>query len=286
MALNYWVPIMFEPEDQLLGLAQAVEAAGFTGVALADHVAVPVGFESVHPSGENPFDHTSSFPDPLTTAAAMLVTTTRLQVMSYVLVLPLREPFSVAKQAATLAVLSGGRFRLGVGAGWLTEEISLMGQSPRARGRRMDEMIEVMGRFWREGTTEFHGEFFDFGPTGMYPLPPSPVPVWVGGKSDAAIARAVRNDGWLGMNYDLPEVYELLDRLAGARVAAGDTRADYETLVIPNAVPDPELYADLEARGVTSTIAMPWYPGDPAYASLDAKREALEAFADTFIRGR
>ena len=277
--MDHWLPIMFEPEDQILDIARAAEEAGFRGVALADHLAVPVGFESVHPSGENPFDHTSSFPDPIATASAILAVTTRLEVLTYVYIVTMREPFSVAKQAATLSVLSGGRFRLGVGGGWLREEIELLGHDPRVRGRRMDEMLDVCRAFWRDGVVEHHGEFFDFGPTGMYPQPAEPPPIWVGGKSDAALRRAARHDGWMGMNYDLDEMWALLDRLGEVRVEIPSPVAGFETLVIPNAVPDADLYAEMAARGVTSTITMPWYPGDPTVASIDDKRRALAATA-------
>ena len=145
-------------------------------------------------------------------------------------------------------------------------------------------MLEICRRFWRDGTAEFHGEFFDFGPTSVYPKPEAPVPVWVGGKSDAALARAVRNDGWLGMNYDLPEIHRLLDRLGELRRDAGKEDGPFETMVIPNADPSPRLHEKMNEHGVTSTIAMPWYPGDPAHASIEAKRDALGRFADTFIR--
>ncbi len=282
--MKYYAAVMFEETDQLLDIARAAEAGGFTGVALADHVAVPEGFASVHPSGENPFSHTSPFPDPLITASAMLSATSALEVLTYVYILPMRDPFSVASQVATLSLLSNDRFRLGVGVGWLREEIDLMGADPRSRGRRTDEMIEICRRFWRDGTAEFHGEFFDFDPTGVYPQPEGPVSIWVGGKSEAVLARAVRNDGWLGMNYDLSEIHRLLDRLSELRTEAGKEDGPFETMVIPNAEPSPRLHDKMNEHGVTSTIAMPWYPGDPACASIEAKRDALGRFADTFIR--
>lgn len=282
--MKYYAAVMFEETGQLADIARAAEAEGFTGVALADHVAVPEGFASVHPSGENPFSHTSPFPDPLITASAMLSATSTLEVLTYVYILPMRDPFSVASQVATLSLLSNDRFRLGVGVGWLREEIDLMGADPRTRGRRTDEMIEICRRFWRDGTAEFHGEFFDFGPTGVYPQPEAPVSIWVGGKSEAALARAVRNDGWLGMNYDLSEIHRLLDRLGELRAEAGKEGGPFETMVIPNAEPSPRLHDKMSEHGVTSTIAMPWYPGDPACDSIEAKRDALGCFADTFIR--
>ncbi|HEX7095592.1 MAG TPA: TIGR03619 family F420-dependent LLM class oxidoreductase [Acidimicrobiales bacterium] len=286
--MRYWLCVMFEDNSQLLDIARAAEEIGFHGIAVADHVAVPHGFRSVHPSGENPFVPTTNFPDPFTTIAAMAAVTTRLHFLPYVYVLPLRDPFTVAKQAGTVSMLSNGRFVLGVGAGWLREEFELLGQDSRTRGQRMDEMIAILRGFWDHGTTEFHGRHFDFGPTSMYPKPDHHVPICVGGKSDAAIRRAARNDGWLGMNYDLDEIQVLLAKLREERKRVLDERGDdgrpFETLVIPNAMPTPELHAELEAQGVTSTIAVVWPQGDAAFATLDAKRAAMEAFADKFMR--
>ena len=284
--MDYWLPLIDEDEAELVALARGAEAAGFRGVALADHVAVPADFASVHPSGENPFDHRTRFPDPTAAAAAILASTERLQAMTYVYVLAMREPFSVAKQAATLAALSGGRFRLGVGVGWLAEEIALLGHPVRGRGRRADEMLEIVRAFWTRETVEFHGEFFDFGPAGMAPRPSEPVPIWVGGKSPAALARAARHDGWLGMNYDLPEVFELLDRLREARERQPrerDAESAFQVFVIPNAAPSPDLYAELAGRGVTATMAFPQPAGDPAAASLESKLEAIAEFGERYI---
>ena len=119
--MEFWLPIIAEDHSQLLEIARAAEAVGFTGVALADHVAVPAVYASKHQSGETPFDHRASFTDPLTSIAAMAAVTTRLRFLTYVYVLPMRDPFSVAKQAGTVALLSGHRLALGVGAGWLLE---------------------------------------------------------------------------------------------------------------------------------------------------------------------
>jgi probable F420-dependent oxidoreductase len=244
----------------------------------------------VHPSGENPFDIRSPFPDPLTCIAAMATVTSKLRFMPYVYILSMREPFSIAKQAGTVAALSDHRLSLGVGVGWLREEITLLGQDPATRGRRTDEMLEVLRRFWADGVAEFHGEFYDFGPTGMFPVPGGPIPLWIGGKSDAALARAARHDGWLGMNYDLDEVHTLLARLREAQATAADAGLDpqrpFETMVIPNAMPTPTLHDDLGGLGVTSTTCMPWNLGDPAFASLDAKLDSMAAFASTFIDRR
>ena len=284
--MRFWLPIIGEDTTQLLDLARCAEACGFEGVAVADHVGVPLRFASRHPSGETPFDHTMPFPDPLTSIAAMAAVTTRLRFLTYVYVLPMRDPFSVAKQAGTVSLLSGGRLAFGVGAGWLLEEIELLGHDPHTRGRRMDEMIEVMRRFWRGGTAEFKGRDFAFGPTGMYPVPSPPPPVWIGGKSPAALRRAARNDGWVGMNYDLPEVSALLKQLRVERdrhVRETGATGPFETLVLANAEPSVALYRDLAAQGVSSTLAPAWPFGDASFAPLERKRAAIEAFAGRFL---
>ena len=282
--MQFWIAAMFMPADQMVGLARAAEALGYTGLALADHVAVPAGYTSLHPSGaRDVFDEGSPFPDSLTCIAAMATATTRLRFMTYVYVLPMREPFSVAKQAGTVATLAEGRFALGVGAGWLREEITLLGQDPRMRGGRMDEMLDVIRAFLRDGTAEYHGQHFDFGPTGVHPLPTHDVPIWVGGKSPVALARAARQDGWLGMNYPMAEIEQLLPALADARKREG-TPSDAETIVIPLEPPSAETYARLSELGVTGTVCSPWALGDPACESLDAKLEGLERFAREFIQ--
>ncbi|MEZ4334267.1 MAG: TIGR03619 family F420-dependent LLM class oxidoreductase [Myxococcota bacterium] len=287
--MDFWLSYIDEDPDQMIEVARAAEHAGFRGIALADHVVVPVGHRSRHPSGgPTPFDHRTPFPDPLVASASVLASTTRLLAMTYVYVLPAREPFSVASQVATLDRLSDSRFRFGVGAGWLEEEIALLGHPVRDRGRRMDEMLEVLRAFWTRDTVEYHGRWFDFEAAGIAPRPRRPVPVWVGGKSPAALARAVRHAGWLGMNYDLPEIHaltaDLQARLARHRDATGEAKAGFEVFVIPNAEPGEALYEDLAQRGVTATMGSAWAYGDRSAASLAAKIDRIGAFAERFIR--
>ncbi|HEY2302494.1 MAG TPA: TIGR03619 family F420-dependent LLM class oxidoreductase [Acidimicrobiales bacterium] len=286
--LEHWVPVMFEDPGQILDIARIAEETGFTGIALADHVAIPLDFHSVHGSGHNPFDPRTPFYDPVATAAAAASVTTRLRIMTYVLVVTMRDPFTVAKQAGTLSVLSGGRFALGVGAGWLVEEIAVLGHDRRDRGSRMDEYLEVIQAFLRDGVVEYHGKHVDFGPTAMFPTPPEPPPIWVGGKAAPALARAALYDGWLGMDYPYDDMMAQLDRIQDLRRRRADEvgppARPPQTLVVtvPPPAPSPDLHHRLADRGVTATIATPWYPGDPAHADLEAKRSAMWAWSERY----
>jgi probable F420-dependent oxidoreductase len=283
--LEHWLPVISEDPDQLVPLAQLAEEVGFAGIALADHVAFPIGFRSVHPSGRRPFDEYTSFLDPMTAAATALAATTRLRVMSYVYIVTMRDPFTTAKQVATLAVLSGDRFAFGVGAGWLLEEIALLGHDPTTRGARMDEQLRIMRALLRDGTVEHHGRHYDVPPTAMRPVPATPPPIWVGGRSDVALRRAARHDGWLGMGYLHDDLVGILDRLRRERERLhhedGVVR-DHQTLVIPVGDPTPEHHRELADLGITATVSMAWTSGAPESATFAAKREAVLRWAERF----
>jgi probable F420-dependent oxidoreductase len=281
--VRFWHPLMFEPMEQLAEAAQVLEDAGFEGAGLADHVVLPIGFKSIHPSGETPFTPESSFPDTFTTIAALSMVTRRLRFMSYVYIIPLREPFTVAKQVATASALSGSRVVLGVGAGWLAEEFPVLGRSFSDRGERLDEALEVIEDFWQDGLAHHSGTHYSFEEAAMFPVPTAPIPIWVGGKSRAALRRAARHDGWLGMNYPLDEIEQLLKQLWACRDEAPRSNSPFEVFVIPNAVPSLDLYRQLEDMGVTATMGMGWYPGDPATSTLEAKRAGAGRFSEQFI---
>jgi probable F420-dependent oxidoreductase len=281
--VRFWHPLMFEPMEQLAEAAHVLEEAGFEGAGLADHVVVPVGFRSMHPSGESPFTPESSFPDTFSTIAALSMVTQRLRYMSYVYIIPLRDPFTVAKQVATTATLSGNRVVLGAGAGWLEEEFLVLGRSFADRGARLDEALEVIEDFWQDGVVRHSGTHYSFEEAAMFPLPTAPIPIWVGGKSRAALRRAAGHDGWLGMNYPLDEIDQLLKQLSTCRDEVPRGAEPFEVFVIPNAAPSLDLYRQLEDMGVTSTMGMGWYPGDPAGASIEAKRAGAGRFSEQFI---
>lgn len=184
--------------------AQAVEDLGFHGIEVADHVfgAAPRGDWKPTYSEHDPFHET------FTTLAFIAAVTKKVELASGVLILPQRQTGVVAKQAAEVDILSGGRLRLGVGVGWNHVEYEALGIEWKSRGARQAEQIEVMRKLWTEDLVTFHGKFHTLNAVNLLPVPVQrPIPVWFGGSSDAVVKRAARiGDGYMPIMR--PEVAE------------------------------------------------------------------------------
>jgi len=216
--LKFWQALSFTEPEQVVDLARVAEETGFDGVFLSDHLFHPVTLASPYPYSEDgspPFTGDTPFPDCWSALGAVAAVTSRIMLSTAVYILPLRHPLEVAKACATLALLSGGRFALGVGTGWMREEFDQLGIDFKSRGRRMDEMIEVMRELWKGGEVEWHGEFFDFAPLRSSPeTPGGAIPVYTGGRSRGALQRAARlADGYMGAGDSEESAFELLDSL-------------------------------------------------------------------------
>lgn len=285
--MKFWQVVSFAEPEQLLGIARAAEEAGFHGVMLSDHLFFPGRLTSRYPYSEDGrpgFDGTTPFPEPWTTIAAMAAVTERLRFGTMVYILPLRHPLEVAKAVGTAAFLSGGRVRLGVGAGWIREEFDALGVAFETRGRRMDEMIDALRDLWSGEMVTHRGPCFDFGPLQMSPAPPAPPPVDVGGISDRALRRAAtKGDGWIGTGQTPEQAQELLAKLRSFREEAGRARDPFEAIVPLAAPPDPTLLRDLEAQGMTATTVWPFSYTIGPTSSLEQKRDAMRRFADEVI---
>jgi probable F420-dependent oxidoreductase len=184
--------------------AQAAEDLGFDGVEVADHVfgAAPRGDWKPTYSEHDPFHET------FTTMAFIAAVTKKVELVSGVLILPQRQTGVVAKQAAQVDILSGGRLRLGVGVGWNHVEYEALNEDWKTRGARQSEQIEVMRKLWTEDLVTFRGRFHTLVDVNMLPVPVQrPIPIWFGGSSDAVVKRAARiGDGYMPIM--TPEVAE------------------------------------------------------------------------------
>ncbi len=184
---------------------QRVEELGFAHVMAYDHV---VGADpAVHRGWSGPYDLHTTFHEPMV-MFGFLAALTSLELVTGIIILPQRQTVLVAKQAAEVDLLSGGRFRLGVGLGWNEVEYEALGQDFRTRGRRIEEQVTLMRRLWTEESVTHAGEFDRVTGAGLAPLPVRrPIPVWFGAQSERAYRRAGRlADGWFPQVSPGPEL--------------------------------------------------------------------------------
>jgi probable F420-dependent oxidoreductase len=271
--------------DEALGeLAQAAEAAGYTGVTSADHVFFPEQMRSRYPyspDGSVYWDGTYPWPDPWVLAGAMSMVTTRLRFITSLYILPLRHPFIVAKSVGTAAVLSGNRVILGGGIGWMRDEFDLLGADFTTRGARTDEIVDIMRLLWSGEMVEYHGRHFDFDRLQMSPAPTAPVPIYLGGESEPALRRTARiADGYISVPHTVAETEALIAKLTALRAEAGRAEQAFEFVLI-DPVPAPvDHYRELDRVGVTGVIMGP--PVGPE-ATAAEHANALRHFGEQII---
>lgn len=177
--------------------AQAAEALGYSHVLAYDHI---LGANPDRPGGwSGPYTFRDPFMEPFLLFTWMAAVAPRLGFITGILILPQRETTLVAKQAAVLDVLCGGRLRLGVGTGWNEVEYAAAGYDFHTRGKRQEEQVEVLKLLWTQPLVTFKGRWHDIPDAGLNPLPVQrPIPVWFGGHADAVLRRVARlGDGWL-----------------------------------------------------------------------------------------
>jgi probable F420-dependent oxidoreductase len=199
--------------------ARAVEDAGFDYLLAYDHVtgAHPDRFAGAAIPGfaAPPYVHDSPFHEPLVLFSHLAAVTSRLQFVTSVLVLPQRQAPLVAKQAAEVDLLSGGRLRLAVGVGWNFVEYASLGADFESRNRRLEEQIYVMRRLWSEPLVTFRGKWHTLDRIAITPRPARPLPIWIGGgSSDRVLQRVARlADGWLPLLQPTEDAADAVERL-------------------------------------------------------------------------
>ena len=200
--------------------AQRVEELGFSHVVAYDHV---LGADpAVYEGWNGPYDVDTTFHEPFVMFGYMAALTS-LEMVTGIIILPQRQTALVAKQAAEVDQLTGGRFRLGVGLGWNAVEYEALGKNFADRGRRVAEQVELMRRLWTERTVTFNGQYESVVGAGLAPLPiQRPIPVWFGGQSPPAYARIGRlADGWFPQVPPGPHLDEAKTIVAQAAAEAG-----------------------------------------------------------------
>jgi len=270
-------------------LARAAEAAGFDSMVVPDSICYPEHADSVYPfnpDGTRDFLEDKPFLEPFSLIPALGALTERIRFITFVLKLPVRHPVLVAKQATSVAVLTGNRLVLGVGTSPWREDYDVLGVDWPSRGQRMDEEIAVLRGLAAGGYFEYRGKIFDLPPVKIAPVPSAPIPVLIGGHSDPALRRAARlGDGWLHGGGDPAELPGLLARLDEHRRRAGTAGRPFEVHVISADAYTAGGVRRLAEQGVTDVIVgFRWpYQAGPDPEPLEHKITQLHRFADSVI---
>lgn len=240
--------------DDTLRLARLCEELGYESWWAGEHVVLPS--PRVAPAPMNPTD---PILDPLVHLSFVAAATERMALATGIVILPQRNPLVLAKQVATLDVLSGGRFELGVGVGYLAPEMEAIGVSMSERGSRTDDHLEAMQALWYgEAPVEYHGPHTSFAGIDAHPRPTRRIPIVVGGRTAGAYRRAIeRADGWYGFFLTPEQTGECLaglSRAADHHHRPGGLDERMQISVTPPGGLTPELVAAYDALGVDRLI--------------------------------
>jgi probable F420-dependent oxidoreductase len=199
-----------------VSLARAIEEREFESLVIAEHTHIPASRETPYPmGGELPQIYYRTL-DPFVTLAAAAAVTSKIELFTGIALLIQRDPIITAKEAASIDLISGGRFVFGVGAGWNIEELRDHGTDPKTRGALLDERIEAIKALWTADPGEYHGKYVDLPPSYSRPKPvrqPHP-PIFIGGNSDATVKRVIRHDaGWISNPLPVEQLSRRTDQL-------------------------------------------------------------------------
>jgi probable F420-dependent oxidoreductase len=262
--------------DALAKAAQSAEAAGFDSVWAGEHVVLPD--PQVPPSPMAPREPAL---DPLFALAWAAAHTTAIRLATGIVILPQRNPLVLAKQVASLDVLSGGRVMLGIGAGYLEPEFRAVGANYAERGAVTDEYLDALAALWYDPHPAYHGRFVDFAGIDAYPRPVQrPVPLIVGGHTPPAYRRAVaRGHGWYGYGLNPRQAAAAAAGLAAAadRVERPAALGELEISVTPHGEITRGLVAEFAAAGVHRLVLLAPSTPDGAARTIQAGAEAVAA---------
>ncbi|NVN51730.1 TIGR03619 family F420-dependent LLM class oxidoreductase [Mycolicibacterium hippocampi] len=278
--MKFYVSTAFLDTREAVEIAKAADDLGYHGMAIPDHVINLETLQTPYPytkDGSRRWEAFTDWPDPWVMIGAIALATTRLRFVTTVYLPAMRDPYSAAKSIGTAAVLADGRLELGIGVGWCREEFELLGQQFERRGKRTDEMLDLMKALWSPGWTEFSGEFYTAPRMEMEPTPPR-IPVYVGGLSDIALRRAARHDGWIGDLITTDKALERISVLRELRSEKGLSMDGFEVITPLTDAFTPEHYARAEAGGITGIITMPWMFYSGPDGSLDDKVDGMRRF--------
>jgi probable F420-dependent oxidoreductase len=256
-----------------VSLARAIEERGFGSLVIAEHTHIPASRQTPYPlGGELPSIYYRTL-DPFVTLAAAAAVTSTIELFTGIALLIQRDPIITAKEAASIDLISGGRFVFGVGAGWNIEELRHHGTDPKTRGALLDERIEAIKALWTTEPAEYHGKYVDFEPSYLRPKPvqkPHP-PIFIGGDSDATVKRVIRHEaGWISNPFPIERLARRVDQL---RDGAGHD----VPLAMFGTPLDPDYWRAAQELGFGHlALLLPTKPHDESLRLLDEYAAAVE----------
>ncbi len=286
--MKFTLGIALNPLEHLVELARTAEECGFASIALPDSIFYSEQVAAAYPytpDGSRFWTEDTPWVDPLIAAAAMGAATSSIRFYTQVLKLGPRSPVLLARQVGSVANLTGNRFGLGVGLGWTPEEFEWCGAPFTDKGERADESIEILRLILGGGMVEYHGKHFGFDRLQMSPAPSEPVPIYVGGHTEAGLRRAARvGDGWTSAMMRFSELQQTIARLAQLRAEYGRTELPFEIQAVCINRFGLDGYQQQADAGVTDAIVVPWLLYGAGFdADLQSKKDGLRRFADEII---
>ncbi|GAB5452353.1 MAG: LLM class F420-dependent oxidoreductase [Halioglobus sp.] len=285
--MKFVLSTSFSSVGHLTQLAPVADECGWFAMSFSDHVVNPEKISTPYPyteDGSRRWQPFTDWPDPWVMIGALATITKNLRFTNNIFVLPMRNPFLVAKAISTAAIVSDNRVIPAIGVGWSSDEFALMQADFKTRGKRTDEMLEIMRLLWTGELVQYQGKHYAFDALEMNPAPSEYIPIWIGGISDPAMKRAARlGDGWVTDLQTSAEIVESIERIQGWRREYGRADRPFDIMATPSDAWDIDGYKRLEDVGVTHIMTMPWafYHGETD--ELDKKIDGVKRYADDVI---
>jgi len=285
--MKFVLSTSFSSVAHLTRLAPVADSHGWYAMSFSDHVVNPQQITTPYPyteDGSRRWEPFTDWPDPWVMIGALATITERLRFTNNIFVLPMRNPFLVAKAISTAAIVSGGRVTPAIGVGWSADEFALMDAQFRTRGARTDEMLEILRLLWTGELVSYRGKYYQFDALEMNPAPESYIPIWIGGISAPAMRRAARlGDGWVTDLQSSEEIIDCIGRINRWREEYGRADRPFAVMATPSDAWDVDGYKRLRDAGVTHILTMPWpfYYGETD--ELEKKIDGVKRYADDII---
>jgi len=277
----------FTPTAYLPELAITADRNGWAMMAISDHTVSPESVKAKYPyaaDGDRFWPPFTEWPDATVMMGAFSGLTKNLKFTTSVYVLPARNPFHVANAFATVSAISNNRVVLTIGVGWCKDEFDLLQQDFSTRGKRCDEMIEILRLLWTGEYVEYQGNHYQFDRVEINPRPTGNIPIWIGGNTEPALRRAARlGDGWMPAGLSASEIADGVKRIRQYRGEYGRDPGGFDVMLSPKNESDRDGYKRLGDLGVTHIMTQPWRMYDAKPGDLQAMKDSVVRFSDEII---